>query len=243
MQFHNATQLDGERLEHTFLRHTRPWRHDGLTVRVRYSRGADFSGSCYYRDQRIFINVGRHNRYPYRMGTHIARARGNRTHWWREVYSIVLADAYQLALFVYLHELYHALVHAARRNTRRKEAMCDRFAARVLIEEYGCPIVARDGRCVLREEWDFQDLQGFVGAAAKETGGQKRQTGVAVAATRAIETERPALAEGRSVPAVQAPARPIPVVIHAGAAMPRPAATRGRPSPGQLLLRFEPPQS
>ena len=229
MLFHNATQLDGERLEHLFLRHTRPWRHEELTVRVRYSRGADFSGSCYYRDKRIFINLGRRNRYPYRMGTHIARARSNRTHWWREVYSIVLADAYQLALFIYLHELYHALVHAARRNTRRKEAMCDRFAARVLVDHYGCPVVARDGRRVLREEWDFQDLPGFVAAAAKD--GAAAARGATVAATTV---------ESRPSPVIEAPRPPIPVVIHDGPASPRPAATRGRPAAGQLLLHFEP---
>lgn len=230
MRFHNATQLDGERLECMFLRHTRPWRHDGLTVRVRYSRGAAFSGSCYYRDQRIFINLGRRNRYPYRMGTHVARARSNRTHWWREVYSIVLADAYQLALFVYLHELYHALVHAARRNTRRKEAMCDRFAARVLVDHYGCPIVARDGGRVLREAWDFQDLNGFVAAAAKEKTVERQS---AAAAATSVES--------RPAPVIEPPRRPIPVVIRDGPTLPRPAATRGRPAAGQLLLRFDPP--
>ncbi len=229
MLFHNSTRLDGERLERVFLRHTRPWRHEELTVRVRYSRGADFSGSCYYRDKRIFINLGRRNRYPYRMGTHIARARSNRTHWWREVYSVVLADAYQLALFIYLHELYHALVHAARRNTRRKEAMCDRFAARVLVDDYACPVVARDGRRVLRDEWDFQDLDGFVAAAAKEKAPAPR--GAAAAATTV---------ESRPAPSILERGRPIPVVIHGGPAPTRPAATRGRPAAGQLLLRFDP---
>ena len=156
-----------------FLRHTQPYRHDKLTVRVRYSRGADFSGTCFYRDSRIFINLGRHNRYPYSLGTHLARARSNRTHWWRETYLVVLEDAYQLVLFVYLHELFHFLIAAARRNPRRKEAMCDRFAARVLADDYGCAVVNRAGRPVERAAWDFQDLERFVGAAAAQAGTQR----------------------------------------------------------------------
>src|SRR5512135_3277650 len=113
MDFRNATDLDDTRLETLFLRHTWPYRHDRLTVRVRYSRGAEFSGTCYYATARLFINIGRRNQYPYLLGTHIARAKSDRTHWWRETYRLVTADAYQLALFVYLHELYHYLVKSA----------------------------------------------------------------------------------------------------------------------------------
>jgi hypothetical protein len=168
MDFDNSTHLDSRRLAALFLDHTAPYRHERLRVRVRYSRGAAFSGTCYYRDSRIFVNLGRRNGYPFLLATGIARAQSNRTHWWRDVYRLVLADAYQLALFVYLHELYHYLVKAARRNTRRKEAMCDRFAARVLVDRYGCPLIDPESRAVPRERWDFQDLGAFVAAAPKE---------------------------------------------------------------------------
>ncbi|MGD8451165.1 MAG: hypothetical protein PVJ57_05050 [Phycisphaerae bacterium] len=165
MDFSNATALDSAHLQRLFVRHTLPYRHDALRVRVRYSRGADFSGTCYYGDGRIFVNLGRHLRFPYEMGTHIARAQSNRTHWWRETYRVRLADAYQVALFVYLHELYHFLVKLAGRSPRRKESRCDRFAARVLVGEYGCPVSDGRGRPVQREEWDFQDLDGLVAKA------------------------------------------------------------------------------
>jgi hypothetical protein len=167
MDFGNTTDLDGARLERLFLRHTWPYRHARLTVRVRYSRRADFSGTCFYRDARIFVNLGRHLGYPYRFGTHIARSQSNRTHWWRETHRLVIADAYQLALFVYLHELYHYLVKAAGRNPRRKEAMCDRFAVRVLVDQYAARVQDASDQPVPRESWDFQDVHAFVAAAPK----------------------------------------------------------------------------
>jgi hypothetical protein len=101
-------------------------------------------------------------RYPYRLGTHVAKARSNRTHWWRETYHIVVADAYQLVLFVYLHELYHVLVKLAGRSPRCKESRCDRFAARVLVDQYGCRITDGHGRPVPRVQWDFEDLDRMV---------------------------------------------------------------------------------
>jgi hypothetical protein len=168
MDFRNATDLDDTRLYALFLRHTAPYRHDRLSVRVRYSRGADFSGTCFYRERRITVNVGRHNRYPHTLGTSIAKAQTTRNGWRREIYRLTIADAYQLALFVYLHELFHYLVKAAGRSPRRKEAMCDRFAARVLVDDYGCPLRRRSGRLVRRESWDFKDLNAFIGAAPRE---------------------------------------------------------------------------
>ncbi len=168
MDFRNLTELDTARLQRMVLRHTYPYRHDPLSVCVRYSRGADFSGACYYRDSRIFVNLGRNNRYPYTLVTHVARAQSNRTHWWREGYRLVLADAYQLTLFIYLHELFHYLVKAAGRNTRRKEAMCDRFAARILIDEYGCRLLDARSALAPRDGWDFQDLDAFVADAPRE---------------------------------------------------------------------------
>lgn len=167
MDFANSTDLDGGRLRDMFVRHTAPYRHDALVVRVRPSRGADFSGTCYYNDARIYVNLGRENRFPYMLGTHIARSESNQTHWWRETYHVRLSDAYQLALFVYLHELYHYLVKAAGRNPRRKEAMCDRFATRVLADEYRCPVLDGRGESVARSQWDFQDVDRFVAAAPR----------------------------------------------------------------------------
>lgn len=167
MDFRNATDLDSERLRRLFVRHTIPYRHDALRVRMRYGRGADFSGSCYYNEARIFINLGRHLVYPYRLGTHIARTRSNRHYWWREDYKLIVADGYQLALFVYLHELYHYLINAAGRNPRRKEAMCDRFAVRALVDHHGCPVVDARGRTVPRQDWDFQDVNAFVAGAPR----------------------------------------------------------------------------
>lgn len=165
--FHNTTLLDSDHLLSLFLRHTIPYRHDRLTVRVRYSRGADFSGSCFYRDGRIFINLGRHNTYPYRLYAHLAKACSNRWYWWRSAYYLTLSDAYELVLFIYLHELYHYLVKQAGLSPRRKEAMCDRFAARVLVDQYGCPVTDSRGKSVPRQSWDFQDLDGMVSAAPR----------------------------------------------------------------------------
>lgn len=168
MDFYNSTDLDDSRLYALLLRHTIPYRHDRLTVRVRYSRGADFSGTCYYRDAVIHVNLGRHNRYPYTLNTDIAKARTTRNGWQRERYRLTVADGEQLALFVYLHELFHYLVKAASRSPRRKEAMCDRFATRVLVDDYGCPVRRRSGQPVRRELWDFKDLDAFVAGAPRE---------------------------------------------------------------------------
>jgi len=169
VDFRNSTDLDGVRLHAMFLRHTLPYRHDQLQVHVRYSRGAAFSGSCFYRDSRITVNLGRHNRYPYALGTSIAKAHATRTGWCREIYRLTVTDPYELALFVYLHELFHYLVKRAGRSPRRKEAMCDRFAARVLVDHYGCVLRRASGEPVRRELWDFKDLDAFVAAAPRDT--------------------------------------------------------------------------
>lgn len=184
MEFSNRTALETGRLYRLFLRHTQPYRHDALVVSVRYSRGADFSGTCYYRDARIYVNLGRHVTFPYALGTHIARAESNRTHWWREIYRLTLHDAYQLALFIYLHELYHYLVKAAGRSPRRKESRCDRFAARALVDCHGCRITDRLGRPVARELWDFQDPAAFVAKAPREAEGAHEAAGPRVVPPR-----------------------------------------------------------
>lgn len=167
MNLKNTTHLDSAILKRMFLRAIDGWPCEGLQVSVRYSRGSDFSGTCYYQSDRIYVNLGRDNRYPYRMQTHIARPQSNRTHWWRELYAVDLAGADELALFIFLHEFYHRLVHRARRNVRQKEARCDRFATRVLVDGYGAAVLDPAGRPVSRDAWDFQDLDGFVAAARR----------------------------------------------------------------------------
>ena len=173
----NTTHLDTAALKRMFLRAIDGWPFEGVQVSVRYSRGADFSGTCYYQSDRIYVNLGRDNQYPYRIQTHIARPQSNQTHWWRELYAVDLADAYELVLFIFLHEFYHRLVHRARRNTRQKEARCDRFATRVLVDDYGAAVLDPTGRPVSREAWDFQDLDGFVAAARRpaQHPGRKRR--------------------------------------------------------------------
>lgn len=162
MILRNRTHLDSSRLLALFRESCGGWPLDGLKVWVRYSRGADFSGACYYATGRIFINLGRANRYPYLLRTHIARARSDARCWWRELYTLELPDAYQLVQFVFLHEFYHWLVRKARRNTRQKEGMCDRFATRALVDRWGTVVRDSAGLPVSRKAWDFQDLDGFV---------------------------------------------------------------------------------
>lgn len=168
MDFRNTTHVDSGELLDAIHRAIDGWPNEKLIVRVRYSRGAEFSGTCYYGSNRIFVNLGRNNKYPYRLLTHIARPRANRTHWWRELYSVDIASPKQLVLFVFLHEFYHWLVKQARRNVRQKEGRCDRFATRVLVDQYGAEVRNSRGRLVPREMWDFQDLDGFVAAARRK---------------------------------------------------------------------------
>jgi hypothetical protein len=167
LRFRNLTILDSERLEALFRTAAGNWPLAGLNVTVRPSRSSDFSGSCFYRTGRVFINIGRNVTYPYLLKTYLAPARSARGRWWREVYCIEVGDAYQLAVFVFMHELYHWLVKLARRNTRQKEARCDRFAARSLVELFGVTVVDSHRVPVCRGAWDFQDLEGFVAAARR----------------------------------------------------------------------------
>lgn len=208
MEFHNATDLDSDRLHTLFVRHTAPYRHERLVVRVRWSRGADFSGTCYYTEHRILVNLGQHVAYPYALGTHIAKSQSSATHWWRETFRVILRDSYQLALFVYLHELYHYLVKRAKRNPRRKEAMCDRFATRSMVDFHGCRVIDARRRPVARERWDFQDVEAFVAAAPKEP--------------RPVPPPIPLTATLFDLPPAT-PRREIPVVIR-GARRPLPSA-------------------
>jgi hypothetical protein len=165
MNFRNETQLDSHTLERLFREFAVPWPLDGLDVRVRYTRSTPFSGLCSYNTGRINVNIGRKNAYPFPIYTHIARARSTARGWWRPYYAVPAADGYQLATFIFMHELYHWLVKKARRNTRQKESRCDRFAARALVDGFGAVVTDPQGGAVARETWDFQDLDGFVAAA------------------------------------------------------------------------------
>ena len=161
----NSTDLSDERLLRLCGDGLAGWAVGTITLRVRFSRGADFSGTCFYTDRRIHVNLGRHLAYPYHMQTALARAKTVGRRWYKPAYTLQLDNAYQLALFIFMHELYHLLVKRAKRNLRQKESMCDRFAARFLVERFGATVRGPGSRLVPREAWDFQDLDGFVAAA------------------------------------------------------------------------------
>ncbi len=145
-----------------FAWHARPWRTDGLITRVRYSRGAPFSGTCYYRDDRVYINLGRDNAYPFRFATSVAPTVGVARGWRRPLLYLTVPDAERLALFVFLHELYHWLAYRAGRSPRWKETQCDRFAARVLVDEHQCRMDDEKGAPVARSAWDIGDPIGLI---------------------------------------------------------------------------------
>ena len=183
MAFRNSTRLDSAVLMRLFAESMCPWPLDSLTVWVRYTRGAVFSGSCYDGQGRILVNVGRNVVYPYLMGTDIAKSVTRGREWSKPVYTIELRDGYQLALFVFLHECYHWLVKKARRNTRQKESMCDRFAARILVDRFGCAVRDEAGRPVAREIWDFQDLERFLTPALRKSPRRAPRPAVTMRAT------------------------------------------------------------
>ena len=193
MAFRNTTRLDSADLMRLFAESMAGWPLDKLTVWVRYTRGADFSGTCYDAEGRIYVNIGRHVEYPYRIHTHIARSITTRRHWIKPLYTVELAEPAQLAVFIFLHECYHWLVRRARRNRKQKESMCDRFATRFLVDHFGCVVRDEQERPAVREAWDFQDLDRFVAAARRKP---------RAAARRAI----PAAAQAAGATVVPAPA-------------------------------------
>ena len=169
MDFRNRTNLLDTRLYPLILRHTEPFDHSYLRVRFKNSRGAPFSGSCYYRTSTLNINLSPRNTYPFALATHVARPQSNATHWWRELYELTLADAYQLALFIYLHELCHYLIKRAGRSVKRREGACDRFAARVLVDHYGSSLRDSHGREPARDSWDILNLDALLSDAPRMT--------------------------------------------------------------------------
>lgn len=165
IDFRNTTHLSSDKLLALVTRYSYGWRIGGVVVRIRYTKSAAYSGTCFYKDRRIYVNIGRKLRYPFRMATHLARARSSGRTWCRPAYFLTLRDGHELALFIFLHELYHLLVKVAKRNTRQKESMCDRFAAAVLVDDFGAVVTNGRGNLVDRREWHFQNLTGFVEAA------------------------------------------------------------------------------
>lgn len=165
IDFHNSTALSSVKLLTLMSEAVAGWAVGRITVRVRYSRGADFSGTCVYSDRKILINLGRHLKYPYHMGTNLARAKTIGRRWYKPIYTLELQSGYEVILFVFMHELYHLLVKRARRNIRQKESMCDRFAARYVVERFGAIVRNDKGEPVPDDVWEFQDLEGFVAAA------------------------------------------------------------------------------
>jgi len=183
MEIANTTELDSRRIEAMFLRATGNWSAPRLKVSVRYSRGAVYSGTFASKPTRIYVNILPKNRYPLRVETAIAKARSYGRTWWKPSYHVKVENAYQLALFVFLHEFYHYLIHRARRNSHRKEAMCDRFAVRYLTNHCRLTVYDTNGNLVSRMAWLFQDLDGFV--ANRQT-----LTGAAVRAARRPRKKR-----------------------------------------------------
>lgn len=175
IDFHNATELSDAKLRTMFLDSLNGWDVGRLLVRVRYSRGADFSGTCIYADRAIYINLGRHLAYPYGMKTNLAKVKTAGRGWRRPIYVVELKNAYHLAVFIFLHEIYHLLVYRAGRNTRQKESMCDRFAARYLVDQLGGAVRTIRGERVPRENWDFQDLEGFVSGSRRKRAARRPQ--------------------------------------------------------------------
>ena len=100
MDFKNTTTLDSNLLRETFESAVAGWPTDPLVVRVRWSRGAEFSGTCVYATHRLYINLGRQLRYPYRMETHCARGRKAWGRYYKPSSFLELCDGYQVCLFI-----------------------------------------------------------------------------------------------------------------------------------------------
>jgi len=162
MEIINKTELDSRRIEAMFLKASAGWQAPSIKVVVRYSRGAVYSGTFASHPLRFYVNISRTNRYPLRVETGIAKSKSCGQTWWKPSYFIRTENAYQLALFVFLHEFYHYLIHRSQRNGHRKEGMCDRFAVRYLNQRCRLTVYDANGRPVPKAMWLFQDLDEFV---------------------------------------------------------------------------------
>lgn len=166
MDIENRTELSMGRIIRMLERATAGWASLRLKVVVRYSRSSIYSGTFASNPARIYVNIGRRNRYPLRIETSIGRARTVGQSWWKPTYHIKVRNAYQLALFVFLHEFYHYLIHRARRNSHRKESMCDRFAVRYMVDHSRLVVCDAAGRTIPRSVWLFQELNDFVASSS-----------------------------------------------------------------------------
>jgi len=164
----NTTTLDTLTLLRRFASAMDDWPLDGLRVWVRASRGADYSGTCYTREGRIYINLAPRLTFPYELHVQIVPGKTTRGVWRRPTCTVAVANAYDLCTFIYLHECYHWLIQRARRNGRCKEAMCDRFATRHLVDACNCTVRDARSRPVPRSAWDIQDLDAFVARARRQ---------------------------------------------------------------------------
>lgn len=162
MEIVNKTELDSKKIVSMILKATNSWQTPRLKVTIRYSRGAKYSGTYIANPPRIYVNIAKNNRYPMKLETSIAKAQTIGRYWWKPIYHIRLENPYQLVLFVFMHEFYHYLIHRARKNSHRKEAMCDRFAIKYLVENYKLKVYDSKNTPVEKEKWLFQDLEGFV---------------------------------------------------------------------------------
>ncbi|MCB9849274.1 MAG: hypothetical protein H6817_01065 [Phycisphaerales bacterium] len=169
MALRNTTRLDTLRLLRECAAGMMDWPVDGLRIWVRSGRGADFSGTCYPKEGRIYVNISPTLQFPYRMITNVAPGKSKGRTWRRPGWVLELADPYQLVVFVFLHECYHWLIHRAGRNERQKEALCDRFAARHLVDQCNCPMYDEHDAPLSREAWDVKDLDAFVARAKRFT--------------------------------------------------------------------------
>jgi len=161
----NSTRLATLELLRRFGAGMADWPVAGLRVWVRASRGADYSGTCFTSEGRIFVNIAPRLAFPYRMSTQIAPGKTMRGTWRRPLFTVEMAGPADVCTFVFLHECYHWLIQRAGRNGRCKEAMCDRFATRHLVDHHGAVVRDAGGRPVARTAWDLQDLDGFVAKA------------------------------------------------------------------------------
>ena len=153
--------------------------------------------------------------------THIARSCTIGRRWYKPIYTVDLRDGGEVVLFVFMHELYHLLVKRARRNTRQKESMCDRFAARYVVERFGAVVRDEKGQLVPRDAWDFQDVEGFVKDAR-----DRRVRKIRRAARHPIPTSVASMPSTISSAASAVPPEPI-----------EPIPERNRP--GDQLLLFD----
>jgi len=167
LALHNTTRLDSLGLLRGFAEAVANWPMDGLRVWVRDSRGADYSGTCYPREGRVFVNLSPRLEFPYKLNVQLARGTTVRGVWRRPLHTVDVPGPRELCTFVFLHEAYHWLIHRAGRNGRCKEAMCDQFATRYLVDHCGCVVRDHAGRAVTRAAWDMRNLDGFVLRARK----------------------------------------------------------------------------